>query len=127
MDRRAGRQGSAVIAPLVDLGRGFSWEDVICRAVVAAFPGQPVMSLVVLSARPQHVKSRGGALYVTPGGGRPSPSYLVETSDDSPVWIVVTRVMLGYDALREDGLVFRSNDPQVVADWIAAGIARDLA
>ena len=126
MDRRAGGRGSAVIAPLVDLGRGHSWEDVICRAVVAAFPGQPVMSLVVLSARP-HVKSRGGALYVTPGGGRPSPSYLVETSDDSPVWIVVTRVMLGYDALREDGLVFRSNDPQVVADWIAAGIARDLA
>ena len=124
MDRRAGCQGSAVIAPEVDLGRGHSWEDVICRAVVAAFPGQPVMSLVVLSARP-HVKSRGGALYVTPGGGRPSPSYLVETSDDSPVWIVVTRVMLG--ALREDGLVFRSNDPQVVADWIAAGIARDLA
>ena len=64
---------------------------------------------------------------MTPGGGRPSPSYLVETSDDPPVWIVVTRVMLGYDALREDGLVFRSNDPQVVADWIAAGIARDLA
>ena len=64
---------------------------------------------------------------MTPGGGRPSPSYLVETWDDPPVWITVTRVMLGGGALREDGLVFRSNDAQVVADWIAAGIARDLA
>ena len=115
-----------MIAPKVDLGRGHSWEDVICRAVVAAFPGQPVMSLVVLSARP-HVKSRGGALYVTPGGGRPSPSYLVETSDDSPVWITVTRVMLGDGTPTRGRLVFLSNDPQVVADWIAAGIARDLA